>query len=152
MQDREAFERCTEIVREGCWSWFLTLKYPRVASPKYSATRCEDAEEAFMVWFGEANDAHGRGPGRSPIPYVRVVEKRVTGDVLLHVLLDGVPEKMQSHWRYRWWELTSGGAWDRILDSRTEGLIRYLFYRKKCDVEYSIRSFLTYCEAAKVDE
>jgi hypothetical protein len=152
MRDRDEFERCAEIVQGGPWSWFLTLKYPRVVSPKYPATRCEDANEAFTVWFGEINCEYGRGPGKSPVPYVRVIEKRETGDVLLHVLLAGVPEEMQRFWRHRWWELTSGAAWDRILDARTEGLIRYLFYKKKCDVEYSIRCFATYCEAAKVDE
>jgi hypothetical protein len=152
MGDREEFERCAEIVRGGCWSWFLTLKFPRVVSSKYPAIRCADAEEAFMVWFGEANSAYGRGPGKSPIPYVRVIEKKETGDVLLHVLLNGVPDEMQWFWRHRWWELTSGGAWDRILDSRTEGLIRYLFYKQKCAVEYSISYISTYCEAAKAEE
>jgi len=128
------------------------MKFPRVVSPKYPAIRCEGAEEAFMVWIGEANGVYGRGPGKSPIPYVRVIEKTETGDVLLHVLLDGVPEQMQSFWRRRWWELTSGAAWDRRLDARTEGLIRCLFYKQKCDVEYSIRCISTFCDAAKADE
>jgi hypothetical protein len=151
MRDRDKFERCAEIVRGGCWSWFLTMKFPRTVSSNYPAIRYEDVEEAFMVWMGEVNGAYGRGRGKSPITFVRVIEKRETRDVLLHVLLDRVPEEMQRYWRRRW-QLTSGGAWDRKLDSRTEGLIRYLFYKRKCDVEYSITHISTYCEAAKADE
>jgi hypothetical protein len=128
------------------------MKFPRVVSPKYPALRCEDAEEAFMVWIGEVNGVYGRGPGKSPMPYIRVIEKRETGDMLLHVFLYGIQEKMQSFLRRRWWDLTSGGARDRILDSRTEGLIRFLFYKRKCDVEYSTGCASIYCEAAKPDE
>jgi len=66
MRDRDEFERCAEIVRRGCWSWFLTMKFPRVVSPKYPAIRCEGAEEAFMVWIGEANGVYGRDLGNLP--------------------------------------------------------------------------------------
>jgi len=149
MRDRDEFERCAKFISEGCWSWFLTLKYPRVVSPTYPATRCESAEEAFKAWFWEVNCERSRG---ITVPYIRVIEQRKTGDILLHVLSNGIPRNLQRHWRYRWWELTSGRAWDRILDSRTEGLIRYLFYKRSCNVEFYTGREPVYCEACKADE
>lgn len=148
MGDRDEFERCMELIGTNRWTWFLTLKFPLEVSPKYKANREENEEDAFRVWVDEAGNEHGRGS----IQFVRVIEKRETGDILFHVLLDGIPEHMQRFWRYRWWELTSGAAWDRQLDNRIEGLIRYFFYKKNCSVEFDVGWAETFCKAATQDD
>jgi hypothetical protein len=144
MDTHEDIERCFEFVRDGMWDSFLTLKYPREIGPKYTANRYEDSEDAFAVWIDELASVHG-GSG---ISYVRVIEKRENGDVLFHVLLRDVPEGFwQRHWKWRWYELCAGSAWDRRLDVGIERLIKYFFSRVRCDVEYSINGFETYCRA-----
>jgi hypothetical protein len=138
-----------EMVRNGMWTWFPTLKFPRVVDPEYTAQRYENPEEAFMVWMDEIQGEHGRGPDKTLVQYVRVIEHRENGDVLFHVLLDGIPEKIQWHWKQRWADLTSGSAWNRRFDKNVEGLIKYLFYKVHCDIEYSIRGTETLCRARK---
>jgi hypothetical protein len=136
MDSLDEVEMCFEFVRDGMWDWFLTLKHPREIAPKYTAKRYENAEEAFMVWMDEMASEHGGGSG---ISYVRVIEKRDTGDILFHVLLRDVPEEFwQRQWKRRWYELSAGSAWDRRLDAGIERLIQYLFYRVRCDIEISI--------------
>jgi hypothetical protein len=151
MRDSDEFEQNVWFVERGFWSWFVTLKFPLDVSPKYTATRYEDEEEAFKVWFGEAR-FESYPHARCPVQFIRVIEKKETGDVLFHVLLRGIPEEMQRFWRFRWWELTSGGAWDRRLENKMDGLIRYFFYKKSYDVEFCIRwPDSTYCKASKAE-
>jgi hypothetical protein len=142
-EDRET---CFKTIRDGWWDWFLTLKFPPTPSPKYHAVRYEDPEDAFMEWFDEIQSEHGEG---SCLPYVRVIERRENGDVLFHVLLHGVPEGIQRHWRMRWWELSAGAAWDRKLDAGIEKLFAYLFYKVHCDIEYGTFMDAILCKARR---
>jgi hypothetical protein len=143
MRDRDEFESCMELVRAENWWWFITLKFQREVSPKYRANRYESPEDAFKVWLEEANDEFGMGR----IQFVRVIEKGETGDILFHLLVKGIFENRLRFWQYRWWQLTSGAAWNRQLDDRIQGLIRFFFYKKKCDVEFSLGSTEAFCEA-----
>ena len=136
---------CFEFVRDGMWDWFLTLKYPRTITPKYRWKRNENPEDAFAERIHELLSEHRFG-----ISYVRVIERRDDGDILYHVLLRDIPEEFwQRHWRWRWYELTAGAAWDRRLDAGIERLIMYFFYRLHCDVEYSDGWIATLCQAGE---
>jgi hypothetical protein len=138
----DEIDECLKFVRDGWWTWFVTLKYPRIGSPRYTAHRYENPEEAFQVWLDEMTSEHGGGESLS---YVRVIEPRENGDVLFHVLLRDVPEETQRHWRWRWYELTAGGAWNRRMNGPLDGLIRFFLLRLRLKVEYSIAGYTIEC-------
>jgi hypothetical protein len=143
--DDNNIEECFEFVRDGMWRQFLTLKYPREVGPKYVWKRYDSPDDAFEVWMDEMTQEHGGGEN---ISYVRVIERKDTGDVLLHILLPWISAKYcDRHWKWRWYELCGGAAWDRKLDDRIEGLIKYFFYSLRCDIEYSDCGYPTLCRA-----
>jgi len=144
MYGDDDLERCFNFVRDGSWDWFLILKYPRTITPKYRWRRYDNPEDAFAVLIDEMTSDHGFG-----ISYVRAIERRDDGDILYHVLLRDIPEDCWRHWRWRWYELTAGAAWDRRLDVGIERLIKYFFYRLHWDVEYSNYGHATLCEAGQ---
>jgi hypothetical protein len=134
----EELNRCFAAVGDGEWDLFLDLKYPREVGPEYGdANRYANPDEGFMVWIDEMGQEHGVNS------YVRVIERRDNCDILFHTLLSGVPNHRQHFWRHRWWELTAGAAWDRPVNKQLEGLFKYLVFKKRCDIEYSLKGSFT---------
>jgi hypothetical protein len=125
----DELDRCFEAVNDGWWNWFVDLKYPKVTSPKYRANRASP-EDGFTYWQGELEQEHGANS------YIRVIESRDGGDLLFYLLFRDVPTNLQRHWKYRWWQLTAGAAWDRPIDRQLEGLFKYFVFTKRCDIEY----------------
>jgi hypothetical protein len=122
-------QSCWETVRTSSWDWFVTLKFPRSVSPKYKGERMENPEDAFHQWRWQVNPGH----------YIRVIEQRESGDLLFHVLLSGGPEPLRDylrkHFRHVWWELSRGAAWDRDMNRPIEGLLKYFFYKLRCEID-----------------
>jgi hypothetical protein len=129
---QDEFEELMQLIKNNWWMWFVALKYPHKCSSRYAGNRSADPEEAFAVWIGEVMHAHGR----EAVSYVRATEHRDNRDVLFHVLLSAVPKKLTRHWKWRWWELSSGSAWDRIMNDKTPGLFRFFALRLHCKVEF----------------
>jgi hypothetical protein len=143
MDNRSEIDACLEFVRQGPWDWFVTLKHPREKSPKCWWDRYGDAEEAFMQWIAEVEREHGG-------QYVSIIEKRESGDTLFHVLLHGVPDdRLERHWRWRWFELSGGAAWDRRLDGGVDRLVGYFIRKLHCDVEYGSYGLETLCKGRR---
>lgn len=132
MDEYSELEECFDWIRQGMWTWFVTLKYPREGSPKHTGPRAPSAEDAFRGWTYEMFLNLGRS---SFDGYVRATEQRDNGDVFFHVLLRGVPRDWEKYCRRRWFELAAGAAWDRPLDAGIERLFKYFFYKVHCDIE-----------------
>jgi hypothetical protein len=145
MYENNAAEQCFEWVRSGWWTWFVTLKYPREASPKHKGPRRQSAEDAFADWISQMYDRTGK---ESFDGYVRVTERRDNGDILIHVLLRGIASKwFEEQWSWQWFDMSAGAAWERPLDDKIEGLFRYFFFRVHCDLECCIGGEVTVCRA-----
>lgn len=153
MNSRQEFEDMLERAQRNWFDWFVTLSIPRVAGPKWNGCyRGTDPGESFQEWMGEIRDSHGRGPKASDVFFVRVEERRGAGNAVEHVILSGVPAVARNFWRHRWWEITAGAAWERPVDGEIHRLIRYFFYKKRFDVEFSIGYESEYCRARPLDE
>jgi len=124
-------EECFDGIRQGLWTWFVTLKYPREGSPKHTGPRASSAEDAFAWWSNELL----QNTKEWCVAYVRATEKRKDGDVLFHVLLRDLPGEQEKYWRWRWFDIAAGAAWDRSLNEGIERLFKYLFYKVHCDIE-----------------
>jgi hypothetical protein len=133
----EELDECLKTIEDGEWDWFLDLKHPGTISAKYKANRYENPEEGFAVWIDEIGREHRANS------YVRVIERRENHDVLFHVLLSGVPERLRPFWKRRWWELTAGSGFDRSMEKPIEGLFKYFVFTKRCDIECSAGGSLT---------
>lgn len=147
MYEHSELEQCFECIRQGAWTQFVTLKYPRDGSLKHKGPRAPSAEDAFAEWVYEMSTPNCRD---SFDGYVRVTERRDNGDVLFHVLLQGgYSEGFEKHWRWRWFEKSAGAAWERRLDEKIEGLFRYFFFTVRCDIECCVGGGVTGCRAAE---
>jgi hypothetical protein len=127
------------------WTWFVTLKYPEEKSPKHRGSRASSAQDAFYSWTSSLMMRDGTPELDS---YFCAIEHRDNGDTLFHVLLfNDSHDQMLKNWRWFWFEISGGGSWERPLDSKIVGLFRYFFFKKHCDLQYSIAGDSAYLRA-----
>lgn len=113
-------QHCLDFVRDGGWTWFVTLRYPRESDRSVEIDSARDCFRTWIDWLGQ---------NFGSIAFVLAIEKRADDEHLLHVLLRDVPENMREPWRTQWRTITTAGAWDRKLDQGVEGLFRHFFYK-----------------------
>jgi len=123
MDDYNDPQLCFDFVRDGGWTWCVTLRYP--------STESDSVKDCFLTWIDWVGQNYGNG---NCVSYALAIETLANGDRLLHVLLRDVPEESRKAWREQWDAVGGAGAWDRQLDDRIEGLFKFFYYQSHCRI------------------
>jgi hypothetical protein len=136
MEYEDELRTCIDFIGRRSWDWFVTLRYPHTIKPRPNVFDYgRNPRDSFTSWIDEVT--------HNGAAYVRAVEERKNGDLWFHVLISDCSQNSPDWWRYRWYQLSAGSAWDRILNDGIERLFAYLAYRRGCFLETSYGGFRT---------
>src|SRR5258708_37192913 len=116
-------EKCLNFIREACWSWLITLRYPSEPGLVPKDVQELTPDEAVECWLEVVSDEFTDG---YPCESACIKEERANGELQFHLLLNCVPAESRVFWRSQWRVLTGGRSWERPLSSNMQGLFRYL--------------------------
>jgi hypothetical protein len=144
-----------DVIAQG-FDWFVTLYFPspirNCHDPKLLSfwrfaplteegraalsQRTARASKCVRNWMGEIM-LHA---GTPDYHYLMLVEPRRDRAYLYHILLGGCSGAglMDRDWKSRWKVMSGGYAYDRVLDDRTQGLLKYLIMMVGCRVEIGV--------------